>query len=284
MADVHVSDWDSLVNAVSSAAEETNVYLDDDIDLNIEYPTGVPNKVEITTRADIYIYGGQHSIKNLYHNRKNYIYVFKGNHVGNSSYYLYLCNINFENVVVDYCSTNSPTLFEDYVSINECSISCTLINNDSRTQYQTRTLFGSDRVKINRSSLTITGVGNSTAYPCLYFGGDSWYNNIKLLGDFSKIDLNTLYYSYIHGNFNQKAEGSDVSLFRIGTVANVINATINMSRMITSAGSSLILINTDLLTYPSGCSINDLPENLIKANNSDMHSVSALQQLGFPIR
>ena len=54
MAEVHVTDWDELYSAVSSATEDTTVYLDNDIDLNdTVYETGVTQT--IMRSAEVYI-------------------------------------------------------------------------------------------------------------------------------------------------------------------------------------------------------------------------------------
>lgn len=291
MADVHVTTWDELATAVY-AAEDTDIYLDNDIDLNDEYPTGVPETLKRNGSQEIRIFGNNHSIKNIYHCRaaqyEANAYVFDGYARSYSTYPLFIQDVNFENVVIDYIaslSSSSVPCFANMVTFQHCTISITLQNNKIDSgDYQRNTMFGTDNTKLNQCAVTVRGIGNSTTYPSFVLGGQSWFNNINITGDFSRVDLSNLYYSYVRGDFKQKNTYSNASVFRIAGVANVINATMNMAKMIDSTGSSMTVINTDNLTYPSGQSATDLPATLIQATTSDMHSVSALQQLGFPIR
>ena len=292
MAEVHVTDWDELYNAVSSATEDTTVYLDNDIDLNgTVYETGVTQTIQRTDTVYITIEGNNHSIKNIYHIRAdepyhNNQYVFSGYQQSYTEYTMNINNVNFENVTIDYIQSlgNSAPCFANYCNFNNCAISCTLLNNYTSSGYETSSLFGTDDVRLNQCALTINGIGNATTNPCLFFGGQSWFNNIYLSGNFSKLDMPNLYYSYVQGDFKQKLVGNNTTNFRIAGVANAINATIDMARVINSSNSSMTVINTDNLTFPSGSSASDLPANLLQTNTAGMKSVTTLRNLGFPIR
>ena len=81
MADVHVTTWLDYVeegvthvglqNAVINAEETTTIYLDNDIDLNDELPTGVTTSLKNTVSGvKIYINGlkpngGNYKLKNI---------------------------------------------------------------------------------------------------------------------------------------------------------------------------------------------------------------------------
>lgn len=293
MAEVHVTDWDELYNAVSSATENTTVYLDNDIDLNgTVYETGVTQTIMRSAEVYITIEGNNHSIKNIYHKRANEPYhsnqyVFSGYQQRYTEYTMNINNVNFENVTIDYIQSlgSSTPCFANYCKFNNCTISCTLLNNYAGGgSYEASSLFGTDYVYLNQCALTVNGIGNGTTNPCLYFGGQSWFNNIYLSGDFSKINMPNLYYSYVQGDFKQNLVGNSTVNFRIAGVANAINAAIDMARVINSDNSSMTVINTDNLTFPSGSSASDLPANLLHTDTAGMKSVTTLRNLGFPIR
>jgi len=293
MADVHVTDWDELYSAVSSATENTTVYLDNDIDLNdTEYRTGVTQTIKNSGSRTITIEGNNHSIKNIYHRRASEPYhgnqyVFDGHSQGYSTYPLLIKNVDFENVTIDYIASlgsNYPC-FLNMCTLTGCNISGTLLNNYSAgTSNQASSLFGTNYTSLNQCSVNIKGIGNGTTYPAFSFNSQSWFNNVKLTGDFSVVDMQNLYYSYVQGDFTQKLVGSSIANFRIAGVANAINATIDMARVINSDNATMTVINTDNLTFPSGSSARDLPANLLQTDTAGMKSVTTLRNLGFPIR
>jgi hypothetical protein len=281
-ADVHVTTWDELRSAVNNATEETNIYLDNDIDLNDEHPEGV-SAVALSSDAtfSVYVYGQEHHIRNILMDGN--IAVFKGRYVssGDTYYWLAFFNVNFDNVQIQSTGTVGKFL-GDAVQIRRCSISITLSANSNSIAVGNDQL-ATSRVYINRSAITITGA-NSIQNPCVTIGGEYYcdFNNIKLLGFFKRITLKLVRNSIITGDFKQTYTSG--TPFELRLTACTINAKIDMAVLPSCTNTSITVINTDDLTLPSGKTLDNLSSFLTQVTTEELKRVPDLSDEGFPIR
>lgn len=279
MADVHVTTYAELRNAVNNATEKTNIYLDNDIDLNDEYPEGV-SAVALPSNANfnVTVYGQGHHIRNILMDSN--IVVFAGRYYSSTYYWLTFRDTTFDNVQIQ--STGSSGKFlGDAVEIRNCSGSVTLSSNSNACD----DVFATSRTYITRSAFVITGA-NSIRNPKLTIGGDYYcdFNNIKLLGNFEKVILNGLRNSYIHGDFKQTYKTTGSGYFTLKLISSIVNAKIEMGAMPTCTGTSLTCINVDELTFPSGKTVDNLSSLLTKCTSGELQSANALWSKGFPIK
>ena len=279
MADVHVTTYAELRNAVNNATEATNIYIDNDINVDDEYPEGV-SAIALSSSAtfSVNIYGQNHKISNILMDSN--IAVFSGRYASSTYYWLNIFDVNFENVQIE-ASGSTGKFLGDAASLKRCSVAITLsANSNAATENQ----FATSRVSISRCSLTISGA-NSIQNPTLTIGGDYYcdFNNIILLGRFRKVVLNGVRNSYIHGDFKQTYANSNY--FTLKLIACEVNATIDMAVLPTCTGCSLAVINTDNLTLPSGKTLDNLSSLLTQCTTAEMESASTLwNDYGFPIR
>lgn len=282
MADVHVTTWDELRSAVNNATEETNIYLDNDIDLNDEYPEGV-SAVALPSNATfaVNVRGNEHHIRNILMDGD--IEVFKGRYDSSSStyYWLRFYNVNFDNAQIEATGTTGKFL-GDAVRIQECSISITLSANSNSIMVG-NDQFATSRVTIQRSAITITGA-NSIQHSNVTIGGNFYcdFNNIKLLGFFKRITLKLVRNSVITGDFKQTYTSG--TPFELRLTACTINAKIDMAVLPSCTNTSITVINTDDLTLPSGKTLDNLSSFLTQVTTEELKSVSSLKGEGFPIR
>lgn len=281
MAIVHVTNWNDLVDAVNNATEDTDIYIDNDIDLNTEgnYSQGVPTALVATKTIHVYGDSTTHTkIKNIYH-RNNFV-LFKGSDVSSVRKWLYFHYIDFENVIVE--ASGSTCAFMGYAcGLEDCKVSMTATCLSSAA---TQSLFGAARSYCDRCGITISG-SNGVRAPYILLAGDSncMFDNIKLLGTFYDINLGDMRNCYIHGDFKQTHNSG--STFKLNLKACIVNATIDMAVLPTCTGSILALINTDNLTLPSGKTLADLSSLLTQCSEVDLRNADTLwSTYGFPIR
>lgn len=279
MADVHVTTYQGLMNAINSATEATNIYIDNDIDVNDEYPEGV-SAISLSSNINVNVYGQSHKVINILMDGN--IAVFSGRYTSSTYYWLRFYNIDFENVQIE-ATGSTGKLFGDAVRVDSCTVSCTLsANSTSATDNQ----FATSRTLITKSALVIAGA-DSIVHPSLTIGGDYYcdFNNIKILGRYRRVVLNGVRNSVITGDFLQTYSTTSSGFFTLKLIACTLDAKISMATMPTCSGSSLALINTDELTLPSGKTLEDLSSLLTQCTEAELLSADTLwNEKGYPIR
>lgn len=275
MADVHVSTWldytedgvthVGLQNAVINATETTTIYLDNDIDLNDELPTGVTTSVKNTkTSVKIYINGlkldgSNYKIKNIVSSAN--ISVFDGH---SSSKQITFNYVDIENAYV----SGSAKLF-NWCVFSYCHVSTEAFNTnifDTGTSY-----FYYSGVYLKGSGTTTGTMYNADNKPRFY------YCNIEGQGNFTKFAL-LLNNSYLSGDI-KKVAGSGYINFA-NSYISVINATVETDAAPTAQSAVELLVNSDTFTLPEGASF---PDTMIPLQTADLKSVQALRNVAFPI-
>lgn len=267
MADVQVSNWGQLVDAITSTATENKeIYLTDNIDMNEQLPTGVTTSVKRPSNSYVYtVHGNGKKISKLF--CRSNIVVFEGS---SNAKRLIFDNVIFDDFLIEYAGSN--TALTKYATFNNCTISCTLVDCS----------FRSTSVVFHNCGITITGRGTGSA-SISGSSSDEFENcNIKLLGEFKDIAM-SLRNSYLGGEFRQVGASTSTTSFAFGdSFCSMIDADIQADRLPTeSSGITLLLVNSDKFhctsQFPS-----DTKYTLV--SNADMANVSALQALGYPAR
>ena len=274
MADVHVTTWldyeeegvthVGLQNAVINATETTTIYLDNDIDLNDELPTGVTTALK-NTKSNVKIYinglkqdGSNYKIKNIVSSAN--IKVFDGN---SNTKQITFYNVDIENAYI-YGSAN---LFS-YCIFLYCHISLEAFN---ATMFYVGNYFNYSGVYLKGSGTTSNTVSSSDNKPQCY------YCNIEAQGNFNKFSL-LLNNSYLSGDF--KIAGNNANMNFASSYIAVINATVETSTAPTASSAVELLVNSDTFTLPDGASF---PATMIPLQTADLRSAQALMDEAFPI-
>ena len=267
MADVPVSNWEQLVDAITSTATEAKeIYLTDNIDMNEQLPTGVTTSVKHPNNSYVYtVHGNGKKISKLF--CRSNIVVFDSY---NSAKRLVFDNVIFDDFLIEYAG--SITSLFGHATFNNCTISCTLVDCS----------FRASSVVFHNCGITITGRGTGKASIPVSASDEFEDCNIKLLGSFRDVAM-SLRNSYLGGEFRQVGSSTSTISFAFGdSFCSMIDADIQADRLPSeSSGITLLLVNSDKFhcasPFPS-----DTKYTLV--SNADMASVSALQALGFPAR
>ena len=284
MADVHVTTYNELRNAVVNATEATNVYIDNDINVDSEYPTGVSSiQLSSSKTFDVIIWGQNHALRGILCDTN--VVLFRGYKNGDTKYWLRFRDISFENLQLNAIGTTS-CIFGVMVELLRCKVSCTITS--ALTSASSSVQFATEDTSIQQSALLITAASNSPVASGgqinLQIGGNYYcdFNNIELQGAFFKIILDGVRNSYIHGDFKCISSANDTFRFMSCTVC-ILNATIDMTVKMASTSSSTtcFFVNTDNITKNSGSTY---PTGFTLCTTSDLQSATTLRQMGFPIR
>ena len=271
MADVTVTTWAGLVNALRNATEDSTIYLEADIDLNDvpEARTGITEQIKCANYKLI-LDGQDHEIKNLYCSGLGKA-VFTGY---SSSKHLAIRNIKFSNVRLEHLG-NGYTYLLGYGGMTDSIISAMTSNK--------ATLWYGGSVTLNRCGIKVIG-DNGAEYGI----GDNQHRfcNIELDGHFSKVTAH-LYNSYLGGDFTMT--GTSYTNFSFtSSYIGVVNADIytatNSPYFYTTNAKSL-LINKERLKDLNGNPLN-ITEGLLSpakdVTTAQLLSSSELQRLDFP--
>lgn len=260
MATIEVRTWAELTAALNSA-EDADIYMMNDIDLNDELPEGITNPIINQVRYNKVLNGNGHTIKNI-HSDKG-INVFYGYYNKKPAFN----NVNFHNVYL----TNSSRLFEA-IELSGCNISADLV--DSYLSYtQSYSSF-------TRCGITVNGYGKA------FLNNSSASTNTKQVFTDCNIKINgtvtglcaDLQNSYLSGDFEITGTKT-INLF--SSSLSVINAKINSAVGIGGGTNiNLLLINTDNLILPEGTS---LPSTVVPCTTEELKSAQALRDKSFPI-
>ena len=270
MADVTVTTWADLADALRNATEDSTVYLGADIDLNDvpEARTGITEQIKCANR-NLVLDGQDHEIKNLYCSGLAKA-VFTGY---STSKPLSIRNIKFPNVRLEHLGSGYTYLLANG-GMTDSIISAMTSNRGS--------LWGSS-VTLSRCGIKVIG-DNETEYGI----GDNKHRfcNIELDGYFSKVSIH-LYNSYLGGDFTVTGTsytGFSFTASYIGVVNADIYTATNSPYFYTSNAKSL-LINKDRLKDLNGNPLN-ITENLLSpakdVTTAQLLSSSELQRLDFP--
>ena len=272
MADVTVTTWAGLVDALRNATEDSTIYLEADIDLNDvpEARTGITEQIKCANYKLI-LDGQNHEIKNLYCSSLRNP-VFTGYSLGKP---LTIRNIKFSNIRLDESRTGvtATTLLQNG-NVTDSVISA-MTSGNSR-------LWGSP-VGLSRCGITVIG-DTGTSYTI----GDNkhYFCNIVLKGYFASVAVH-LYNSYLGGDFTITGTGVNNLSFSSSYIG-VVNAdiyTATSSPYIYTNNAKSLLINKDRLKDLTGEPINITEDLLSPAKDvttEQLLSSSELQRLDFP--
>ena len=270
MADVIVTTWAGLVDALRNATEDSTIYLGANIDLNDvpEARTGITEQIKCANYKLI-LDGQEREIKNLYCSGLGKA-VFSGYSSGKP---LTIRNIKFSNVRLEHLGSNATYLLAQG-GMTDSIISAMTSNKAS--------LWGSG-VTLSRCGIKVIG-DNGTEYGI----GDNQHRfcNIELDGYFSKVTAH-LYNSYLGGDFTMTGT-SYTNLSFTSSYIGVVNAdiyTATNSPYIYTNNAKSLLINKDRLKDLNGDPLNITEDLLSPAKDvttAQLLSSSELQRLDFP--
>ena len=274
MADIHVSTWldyeengethVGLQNAVINATETTTIYLDNDIDLNDELPTGVTTSLK-NTKSNVKIYinglkqdGSNYKLKNI--TCSSNIRVFDGN--SNTK------QITFYNVDIENAYISGSANFFSYCVFLNCHVSLEAFN--ATMFYTGICYFNYSGVYLKGSGTTSNTVSSSDNKPQFY------YCNIEAQGNFNTFAM-LLNNSYLSGDFKKAGSGN---INFASSYISIINATVETDKVPSTTSAVELLVNSDTFTLPEGASF---PATMIPLQTADLKSIQALRNVAFPI-
>ncbi len=270
MAEVTVTTWAGLVDALRNATEDSIIYLGADIDLNDvpETRIGITEQIKCAN-YNLVLDGQDHEIKNLYCSGLGKA-VFTGYSSGKP---LAIRNLEFSNVRLEHLGSGYTYLLSNG-GMTDSIISAMTSNKAS--------LWGSS-VTLSRCGIKVIG-DNETEYGIS--SNKHRFCNIELDGYFSKVSVH-LYNSYLGGDFTVTGTNY-TNLSFSDSYIGVVNAdiyTATSSPYIYTTNSKSLLINKDRLKDLNGDPLN-ITEDLISpakdVTTAQLLSSSELQRLDFP--
>lgn len=271
MADVNVTTWAELTAALNSA-EDTDIYLMNDIDLNDELPEGVTvGNLGNVSRCIKTLNGNGHTLKNLrvVGNGSGTWYLFRGY---SSSYKMTIDNINFLNVYLAGNNTEPRFFYGNEIIRNS------IINIDADqgsfadagdTFYHCAINFTSNNSKNKFSTASNTNRG-------AYFENC----NIKLEGTMYPV-FAVLNDTYLSGNYGIDASNNYSGGFS-GSNRSIINVSTTLPKRLLAINANAVLINMDNITV-NGDDESFIPDTLIRCTTEELKNAQALRDKGFPI-
>lgn len=263
MATVEVSTWAELAEALNRA-EDTDIYIAKDIDLNNELPEGISTSFGNGSYKKT-IYGNGHSVINI-RCTADTTQVFKGGSTNRLKVYntkLLNCSISGnQSYLAAYTDFYDSIILTDVV-MGSYSIGPAVVFSGTFTRCGV-TINGYNYVKV---TLNGTSTATQTFTDC----------NVKLIGTFAFCYFN-LQNSWLTGSF--ESDNSYDVVFN-NSFGSFINAAIKTNKKITATSAALTVINTDLL---DDFVVSALPTTLTQCTTEEIISAPFLRyDKNFPI-